>query len=221
MHPLDGRNQKEYSYWSQNQALKTENKMKGKPHRTYGSPHDKQHNRQKQKKIMTISGKKRINRNQNQLLLVFQDSICRFWSEYGVWESPIWVAKTVGEENNFLSTFLGSWLRQLCNKKTDYQMKKETNKSLITWHHPVYMGETKDNWITSFFWILFIFLYSRIFLVIHFIHITVYRSNPISQFITPPPPPPLLLSPLGVHTFVLYICVSISALRTSSSVPFF
>ena len=33
---------------------------------------------------------------------------------------------------------------------------------------------------------------------------------PISQFITPPPPP---LSPLGVHMFVLYICVSISALH--------
>ena len=32
----------------------------------------------------------------------------------------------------------------------------------------------------------------------------------ISQFITAPPPP-LPLSPLGVHTFVLYICVSISA----------
>ena len=30
-----------------------------------------------------------------------------------------------------------------------------------------------------------------------------------------------LLSPLGVHTFVLYICVSISALQTGSSVPFF
>ena len=29
------------------------------------------------------------------------------------------------------------------------------------------------------------------------------------------------LSPLGVHTFVLYICVSTSALQTGSSVPFF
>ena len=33
-------------------------------------------------------------------------------------------------------------------------------------------------------------------------------SIPISQFIPPPPPP---LTPRGVHTFVLYICVSISA----------
>ena len=28
-------------------------------------------------------------------------------------------------------------------------------------------------------------------------------------------------SPLGIHTFVLYVCVSISALQASSSVPFF
>ena len=67
--------------------------------------------------------------------------------------------------------------------------------------------------------ILFIFLYT-FFLVILLIHISVYMSIPISQFITPPPPPPPL-SPLGVHTFVLYICVSISALQTGSSVPFF
>ena len=43
--------------------------------------------------------------------------------------------------------------------------------------------------------ILFIFLYSRFLLVIHFIHISVYMSIPISQFITPPPPshfPPLV-----------------------------
>ena len=73
-----------------------------------------------------------------------------------------------------------------------------------------------------FYFILFYFiyfLYSRSLLVINFIHISVYMSIPISQFITLPPPPPL--SPLGVHTFVLYICVSISALRTGSSVPFF
>ena len=57
----------------------------------------------------------------------------------------------------------------------------------------------------------FIFLYSRFLLVIHFIQISVYMSIPISQFITPPPPSPL--SPLGVHTFVLYICVSNSALK--------
>ena len=62
------------------------------------------------------------------------------------------------------------------------------------------------------------FLYSRFLLFIYFIHISVYMSIPISQFLPPPPPP---LSPLGVHTFVLYICVSISVLQTSSYVPFF
>ena len=65
------------------------------------------------------------------------------------------------------------------------------------------------------------FIYSRFLLVINFIHISVYMSIPISQFITPPPPPPPRLSPLRVHTFVLYICVSISSLQTGSSVPFF
>ena len=34
-------------------------------------------------------------------------------------------------------------------------------------------------------------------------------------------PTPLRFSPLGVHMFVLYICVSTSALQTGSSVPFF
>ena len=59
----------------------------------------------------------------------------------------------------------------------------------------------------GFFLILFIyFLYSRFLLVIYFIHISVYMSIPISQFIPPPPPP--LLSPLGVHMFVLFFCVS-------------
>ena len=82
-----------------------------------------------------------------------------------------------------------------------------------------YMGVFFEFYFT-FFWILFIFLYSRFLLVIHFIHISVYMSIPISQFIPPPPPPPPPLSPLGVHTFVLYICVSISALQTGSSVPF-
>ena len=64
------------------------------------------------------------------------------------------------------------------------------------------------------FFISFFFL-----LVIHFTHISVYMSIPIAQFITPPPPPPATF-PLGVHTFFLYFHVSISALQTSSSVPF-
>ena len=43
-------------------------------------------------------------------------------------------------------------------------------------------------------------------------------NRPILHTTIPMPPQ---LSPLGVHTFVLCICVSTSALQTSSSVPFF
>ena len=68
--------------------------------------------------------------------------------------------------------------------------------------------------------VLFFFSNSRFLLVIHFIHIIVYMSIPISQFITPPPPTRRHCFPPLVSTFVLYICVSISALQTGSSVPF-
>ena len=84
----------------------------------------------------------------------------------------------------------------------------------------------KNFWKSVFFFfnllllLLLLLLYSRFSLFIYFIHISVYMSIPISQFI-PPRPPPLPLSPCGVHMFVLYICVSISALQTGSSVPFF
>ena len=47
-----------------------------------------------------------------------------------------------------------------------------------------------------------------------FIHSGVYMSVPISQFIPPPP------SPLGIHTFVLYICVSISVLHIFQTFDF-
>ena len=42
----------------------------------------------------------------------------------------------------------------------------------------------------------FFFLYSRFLLVINFIHISVYMSIPIAQFITPPSPCSPWLSPL-------------------------
>ena len=51
-------------------------------------------------------------------------------------------------------------------------------------------------YVCLFFLILFIFLYSRFLLVINFIHISVYVSIPISQFITPPPTSPATLPPL-------------------------
>ena len=84
----------------------------------------------------------------------------------------------------------------------------------------VYFPAHFSFWIFEFYFI-YLFFYSRFLLVINFIHISVYMSIPIAQFITPPPPPRRCFPPLGVHTFVLYICVSISALHTGSSVPFF
>ena len=68
------------------------------------------------------------------------------------------------------------------------------------------------------FLILF-FLYSR-FYYLSILYILVYicqSQSPNSSHHHHPSP----TSPFGVHTFVLYICVSVSALQTSSSVPFF
>ena len=53
------------------------------------------------------------------------------------------------------------------------------------------------------FFHLFFFLYSKFFLVINFIHISVYMSVPIAQFSTPPSPPhPRGFPPLvSIHLF--------------------
>ena len=79
-----------------------------------------------------------------------------------------------------------------------------------------------------FFEFYFTFLYSRSLLVINLfflIHHQFYTHQCIyvnpNLPIHPTTTTPTLLSPLGVQTFVLYICVSISALQTGSSVPFF
>ena len=67
---------------------------------------------------------------------------------------------------------------------------------------------------------LFIFLYNRFLLSILYILMYICQSqSPNSSHHNHCPPPQL--SPFCVHTFVLYICVSISALQTCSSVPFF
>ena len=60
--------------------------------------------------------------------------------------------------------------------------------------------------------ILFFYWFSVLYILVY-----ICQSNlPVHPTTTPTP-----LSPLGVHTFVLYICFSISALQTGSSVPFF
>ena len=60
-------------------------------------------------------------------------------------------------------------------------------------------------------------LYGMFSVVIYLIHSIngAYVSIPISQFL---PPPPL---PLGICSFVLYICVCISVLQIRSSIQFF
>ena len=62
----------------------------------------------------------------------------------------------------------------------------------------------------------FFFLISHQFYTHHFIHVN--PNHPIQHTTIPTP---LQFSPLGVHTFVLYISVSTSALQPGSSVPFF
>ena len=64
--------------------------------------------------------------------------------------------------------------------------------------------------------ISFFFLISHQFYTHHCIHV-----NPNCPIQHTTIPTPLQFSPLGVHTFVLYVCVSTSALQPGSSVPFF
>ena len=58
------------------------------------------------------------------------------------------------------------------------------------------MGSRKSLFPFFFEFLNFIFLYSRFLLVIYFIHISVYMSIPIAQFITPPPQAPRHFPPL-------------------------
>ena len=69
--------------------------------------------------------------------------------------------------------------------------------------------------VTTEHWVELPVLYSGFSLVTCFLHGSVCMWIPVSEFI------PLALSPIGVHTFVLYVCVSISAFHICSSVPFF
>ena len=82
------------------------------------------------------------------------------------------------------------------------------------------------NYEPNFFFLMlqfyFIYFFIQQVLVSHqfYTHqcIRVKPNRPIQHTIIPNP---WQFSPLGIHTFVLYICVSTSALQSSSSVPFF
>ena len=63
-------------------------------------------------------------------------------------------------------------------------------------------------WFTD---VIFYFLYSRFLLVIHFIHISVYMSIPIAQFITPPPPRP--------HRFPRLVSIHLFSTSVSQLLP--
>ena len=59
-----------------------------------------------------------------------------------------------------------------------------------------------------FNFILFIFLYSRFLLVINFIHISVYMSIPIAQFITPHPQHPATFPIWCPYVCSLHLCLN-------------
>ena len=69
---------------------------------------------------------------------------------------------------------------------------------------------SKASAISFFFFLIFefFFLHSRFLLVIHFIHISVYMSIPISQFITPPPPPTTAFPPWCPYVCSLHLCLN-------------
>ena len=68
--------------------------------------------------------------------------------------------------------------------------------------------------------LIYFFIEQALISYLFYTYYNVCMPIPISPFI-PPPPCRNPLSPISVHTFVLYIGVSISALKTGSSVPFF
>ena len=73
-------------------------------------------------------------------------------------------------------------------------------------------------WFFLEFW-NFIFLYSRLLSVIHFIHITVFMSIRISQFITPPPPHPTPHTPHTPHHFPPLVSVRLFSTSVSLFLP--
>ena len=73
------------------------------------------------------------------------------------------------------------------------------------------------------FWMYFIHFFIQQVLIgyLFYTYKCIYVNPRLAIHPTTTLTPPLPLSPLGVYMFVHYFCVSISALQTGSSVPFF
>ena len=155
--------------------------------------------------------------NPRSLRIILYNFFCKFYSfrfYYNLFRSVIYLELVFLHGVIYGSNF--SFLPMHIQLVQQYLLTKLS----FLWITSAYLLKTFFFWCELFFffflnfWILFTFLYSRFLLIIHFIHISVYMSIPISQFIPPPTPPPRHFPPVGVHTFVLYICVSVSALQT-------
>ena len=117
----------------------------------------------------------------------------------------------------------GAWpftrMRWTCTQVVNQwlQLQQETSVGDMCGHEPTWEGSGKASdgrhrWPDFFFFLNFIFFYflcSRFLLVIYFIHISVYMSIPISQFIPPPPPafPPWCPCVCSLH-LCLYFCLA-------------
>ena len=75
--------------------------------------------------------------------------------------------------------------------------------------------------LVVFLFVCFCFFILQVLISHQFYTHQCIHVNPNRPFQHTTIPTPLQFSPLGVHTFVLYLCVSTSALQTGSSVPFF
>ena len=127
---------------------------------------------------------------------------------------PMWLSShfsTIRCED-FLSPI--GLLRCLCSDCVKYES--------ILCHWYIYLSLCHAVLI-AFFWIFefYLFFYTAVLISHQFYTLQCIHVNPNHPIHHTTTPTPLPLSTLGVHTFVLYICVSISALQTPSSVPFF
>ena len=89
------------------------------------------------------------------------------------------------------------------------QLIELSGKTRLREKKAIHLFIFKKNFFLNF--ILFIFLYSRFLLVINFIHISVYMSIPVAQFITPPPPP--------LHHFPPLVSIRLFSTSVSQFLP--